>query len=122
MFLRKLIFDTAANTDEVGELEETLKWGGPSYLTPETKSGSTVRINWKEDLGDSYAIYFKCTSLLVPTFKELYPTTFEYDGNRAIIFQLQEKVPVKELAHCIKLALTYHRVKKKMKNGEIDEL
>ena len=37
MFLRQLIFETAAATEVVGELEETLKWGEPSYLTPKTK-------------------------------------------------------------------------------------
>jgi hypothetical protein len=41
--LRRLILDTARNTKGVGALEETLKWGQPSYLTPETKSGSTIR-------------------------------------------------------------------------------
>ncbi|MGI9414318.1 MAG: hypothetical protein ACR2PM_11650 [Hyphomicrobiales bacterium] len=31
--LRGLILDTAARTEGVGALEETLKWGQPSYLT-----------------------------------------------------------------------------------------
>ena len=31
--LRELIFATAAATEGVGELEETLKWGEPAYLT-----------------------------------------------------------------------------------------
>jgi hypothetical protein len=43
--LRRLILDTARTTSGVGALEETLKWGQPSYLTPETKSGSTIRID-----------------------------------------------------------------------------
>jgi hypothetical protein len=73
MFLRSMIFDTAEKIEGVGKLHETLKWGEPSYLTPETKSGSTVRINWKEPMGNSYAIYFKCTTSLVLRFKELYP-------------------------------------------------
>ena len=47
LFLRQLILETAAITEGVGQLEETLKWGEPSYLTPTTKSGSTVRIAWK---------------------------------------------------------------------------
>ena len=107
MFLRQLIFDTAAKTKGVGELEETLKWGEPSYLTSETKSGSTVRINWKESLGNNYAIYFKCTTNLVSTFKKFYPE-LTYEKNRAIHFRLDEKLPVKKLSHCIGLALTYH--------------
>ena len=49
--LRGLIFETAAATEGIGEFEETLKWDEPSCLTPETKSGSTVRIDWKEKKG-----------------------------------------------------------------------
>src|SRR4051812_46514895 len=43
--LRRLILDTANATKGVGALEETLKWGQPSYLTAATKSGSTIRID-----------------------------------------------------------------------------
>lgn len=43
--LRRLIIDTARTTKGVGALQETLKWGQPSYLTAETKSGSTIRID-----------------------------------------------------------------------------
>lgn len=116
MFLRRLIFETAATTEGVGELEETLKWGEPSYLTPQTKSGSTVRINWKESLGDRYAIYFKCTTPLVSTFKEMYPTEFNYEKNRAILLNVNDDVPIEKLKNCIEMALTYHRIKNKLKN------
>ena len=44
MALRDLVLDTAARTTGVGRLTETLKWGQPSYLTEETRSGTTVRI------------------------------------------------------------------------------
>ena len=33
MILRELIFYTAGTTEGVGELQETLKWGEPAYLT-----------------------------------------------------------------------------------------
>ena len=39
MFLRQLIFDVASRIDGVGELEETLKWGQPSYLRRRPKAG-----------------------------------------------------------------------------------
>ncbi len=42
--LRALIFETAAQTRGVGQLNETLKWGQPAYLTPVSKSGSTIRL------------------------------------------------------------------------------
>lgn len=112
MFLRELIFDTANQIEEVGELEETLKWGEPSYLTSKTKSGSTVRIAWKESQKDYYSIFFKCTANLVPAFREKYPNRFNFGGNRSIDFHINDKVPVKELKRCIALALTYHLNKK----------
>ena len=60
MLLRTLIFDVASDTDSVGELTETLKWGQPSYLTEKTKSGSTIRIGREKKTDGDYAIYFKC--------------------------------------------------------------
>ena len=112
LFLRQIILETAHETEGVGAIEETLKWGEPSYLTPETKSGSTVRIDWKPDQEEQYAIYFKCTANLVVAFRERYPKTFRYGGDRSILFNLEDDVPVEELKSCIALALTYHRNKK----------
>lgn len=110
MVLRQFILECAASMD-VGEIEETLKWGEPSYLTPKTKSGSTIRIDWKKAHPGQYAIYFKCTANLVPIFRDKYAHCFKFEGNRSIVFQLDEDVPPKELMTCIALALTYHRNK-----------
>lgn len=106
--LRDLVLETAAGIEGINKLEETLKWGEPSYLT---KYGSTIRMDWKEKNPDQFAIYFKCTSKLVPTFKTIYGDKFNFEGNRAIVFKLQDKLPKAELKHCIALALTYHNVK-----------
>ena len=108
IYLRKLILSTALEIDELYILEETLKWGEPSYLT---KHGSTIRIDWKEKSPEQYAVYFKCTSKLVPTFKTVYKDKFEFENNRAIVFKLDMKIPEIELRHCIKMALTYHKIK-----------
>ena len=108
MRLRQLVLDTASETERVNALEETLKWGEPSYLT---KGGSTIRMDWKERVPDQYAMYFNCNSSLVDTFKEVYGDVFTFEGNRAIVFGDTEVLPVNELKHCISLALTYHRVK-----------
>jgi len=105
--LRGLILESATELEEVNSLEETLKWGEPSYLT---KTGSTIRIDWKEKAPEKYAVYFKCTSKLIPTFKELFGDIFSYEGNRAIVFRLDEEIP-RELKTCIKSALLYHKVK-----------
>ena len=57
-----------ATVEGVGPLTETLKWGQPSYLTQESGSGSTVRID-RLKKGDGYAIYFHCQSGLVDEFR-----------------------------------------------------
>ncbi|MEL6634951.1 MAG: DUF1801 domain-containing protein [Bacteroidota bacterium] len=106
--LRSLILTVAEETEGISQLEETLKWGEPSYLV---KKGSTLRIDWKPAQPAQYAMYVKCTSLLMPTFRELYGDLFHFEGNRAIIFQQEDALPLPELTHCIQLALTYHRVK-----------
>ncbi len=111
--LRRLIFDTAKATNGVGRLQETLKWGQPSYLTAETKSGSTIRIDRVKSAANQYAIYFHCQTDLVATFRELYPSELRYGGNRSILLEAAEELPALALRHCVALALTYHLNKRR---------
>ena len=113
MALRELLLDTAAKTAGVGRLTETLKWGQPSYLTSETRSGSTIRIDRLKTDAASYAVFFHCQTDLVETFRELYPTELRYGGNRRILLNAEEEVPEAALRHCVALALTYHSRKRK---------
>lgn len=106
--LRELVIKTANEIDEITHIEETLKWGEPSYLT---KKGSTLRMDWKPKTPQQYAMYFKCTSRLVETFKAVFNDSFNYEGNRAIVFQMEEDIPKDKLKECIKATLTYHSVK-----------
>jgi hypothetical protein len=103
--LRQTIYDVAAATPGVGDLDETLKWGEPAYLTP-SGAGSTIRLGWKAKLPDEVAMYFICTTGLVDRFRELYPRDFRFGGNRALLFGLEGETPEKALRHCIALALT----------------
>ena len=108
LYLRNLVINVASEIDGLEKLEETLKWGEPSYLT---KKGSTVRMDWKAKTPNQFAIYFKCTSKLVPTFKTIYKDKFNFEGNRAIVFKLNDTIPETELKQCISMALRYHSVK-----------
>jgi hypothetical protein len=110
--LRRLIFDTARSTTGVGALQETLKWGQPSYLTSATKSGSTIRIDQVKSAANQYAVYFHCQTDLVETFRELYPE-LSYGGNRSILLNAEDDIPEPALRHCVGLALTYHLSKRK---------
>lgn len=105
LFLRQLILDQASDENKI---EETLKWGEPSYLM---EGGSTVRIDWKHTSPEQYAMYFNCQTKLVDTFKELYRFNFKFEKNRAIIFNVNEEIAVEELEHCVYLSLNYHKIK-----------
>jgi Domain of unknown function (DU1801) len=105
--LRKLIHDTARNTEGVGPLEEALKWGQVSFLTTESKSGSTIRIDRVKGGDNQVAVFFHCQTNLVETFRERYPE-LSYSGNRAILLDAKKKLPEAKLRHCVALALTYH--------------
>ena len=105
--LRELVFRTAAATPGVGVIEETLKWGEPAYVTP-NKAGSTVRIDWKSKEPGHYAMYFHCRTGLVETFRSLFPQDFKFDGNRALVFAIDDRVPIDALAWCVAASLTHH--------------
>ena len=113
--VRDLILDVAASIECVGELEETLKWGEPSYLTSQSKSGTTIRIDWKPKNPDFYGIYVNCQTDLVKRFRREYSDTFQFEGDRAILIPVTEPLPIEQLSKCIAAALTYHRDKKRQK-------
>jgi hypothetical protein len=110
--LRRLIFDTAQSTPGVGALEETLKWGQPSYLTP-SGSGSTIRIDRIKQDDTRYALFVYCQTDLVPTFRTLYSNELHLEGTRSVIFECDAPLPRAVLGHCIALALTYHARKRR---------
>ncbi len=105
--LRQIIFETASEIGIV-DLEEALKWGEPSYIT---KKGSTLRIAWRKSFPNEYGIFFHCKTTLIDTFKEIYGDQFRFEGNRAILFDVNDAIPVDALKHCIALSLTYHKIK-----------
>ena len=110
--LRALILAVAAHTQGVGALQETLKWGEPAYVTHASKSGSTVRIAWKKARPTQYGMYFNCQTTLVDSFKMMFPTAFKFEGNRALVFDVIDDVPVDALRICVEMALTYHSQKR----------
>lgn len=114
MTLRKLIFEVASENDEIGELEETLKWGQPSYLTPVTRSGTTIRIDQVKNQPSQYAIYVNCQTTLVDLFRQRFPD-FTYEGDRAVLFELNDDLPLDDIKECIYMTLTYHLRKQQAK-------
>lgn len=116
--IRTLIFDVAKE-DNINDITETLKWNEPSYLT---KKGSTLRFDWKPKYPQQYCLFFNCKTTLIETIKTLYGETFVYQGNRALVFQLTDELPLTELKHCISLSLRYHSIKQLPLLGSIRPL
>lgn len=108
--LRALVLATAKSHPEVGEIEETLKWGEPAYVT-RSGAGSTVRMDWKARAPQQVAMYFNCQTNLVESFRTMFPNDFRFEGNRALVFGLDERLPLDALAVCVGASLTYHLAK-----------
>ncbi len=106
--LRTLILETASDTPGVEALSETLKWGQPSYLAVD---GSPIRLGCVKSNPRQYAMYFHCQTLLIETFREVYGDRFTFEGKRAILFDVDERIDMNALKHCISLALRYHKLK-----------
>ncbi len=119
MALREQVFRVAKSTAGVGEIEETLKWGEPAYVT-KNGAGSTVRMDWKPKAPGQCAMYFHCQTNLVETFRTLFPTDFAFEGNRAIVFPIGEAVAEDALSVCIAASLTYHLQKSKPRGAKRD--
>jgi Domain of unknown function (DU1801) len=116
--LREMIFDVARDTPGVGPLTEALRWEQPSYLTLETGSGLTIRLDEVRGAPGQIALYFHCQSGLIETFKELYGEHFAFVGQRSIVFDKPPQLPNTMLAHCVALAFTHH-LRKKTRHGGV---
>ncbi|GGD62860.1 DUF1801 domain-containing protein [Lacimicrobium alkaliphilum] len=105
--VRHLIF-AIAEENELGAVEETLKWGEASYLV---KGGTTIRMDWKPKDPAVIKVYFHCQTRLIETFREIYRDEFEYEGKRAIVVPLDAAIKESPLGHCLQMALKYHSLK-----------
>ena len=102
--LRDLIFDIA-ETLPVGRIDETLKWGQPSYATPDTRAGTPIRLG-VTSAGD-LAVLTHCQTTVMSDFRALAPPAFRFDGNRALHLDPNAPLPINEIAPLIRAALTY---------------
>lgn len=109
--IREIIFGVAAETEGIGPLTETLKWGEPAYLTAASKSGTTIRLGTTKSAPEECAVLFNCKTTLVETFRTQFPDDFAFEGNRALLMPLTRALPHEPLKLCLRAALTYHRRK-----------
>ncbi|PJZ46968.1 DUF1801 domain-containing protein [Leptospira brenneri] len=108
MEIRTWIYELSESDDRIGELEECLKWGEPSFLTPKTKSGSTIRIGKVDN--SEFALYFNCKTSIAKEIALEFPE-LKCDGKRALYFEAKKKLPKAKVIICLKKALLYHQRK-----------
>jgi hypothetical protein len=109
MAVRAMIFDIAATLPvdlNVSRVEETTKWGQPSYATPDTKSATPIRLRLSK-AGDP-AIFTHCQSTVMRDFRHLASPYLKFDGNRAVYLPIDHPPKLVEFAPLIRAALTYH--------------
>ena len=110
--LRELIYQIASDDPQIGKIEETLKWGQPAYLTSQSGSGTTIRIDWRETQPQELVMFLNCRTSLVDTYRSIFPDIFRYEGSRALVIGKADRIDRGEkkeaLSHCIRMALRYH--------------
>lgn len=109
--IRDLIFATAEETDGVGPLTETLKWGEPAYLTEKSGSGTTIRLGISKSAPDDCAVFVNCKTTLIATFRAHFADDFSFQGQRALIVPVDGALHREPLSLCLRAALTYHQQK-----------
>lgn len=107
--LRDTIRSVAEHLDLGGEVVETLKWGQPSWLPPKRGVGTTVRVAVHDDA--TIGLYVPCSTTLIGQFRITFGEQLTYSGDRAVLFDVNEPLPLDTVRHCVRTALTYHRDK-----------
>jgi hypothetical protein len=105
---RDLVLSVADTIEVLKWIEESVKWGELSFRS---NIGSPFRFGWNPKSETQFGIYFICTTILVETYKKLYPDFFQFVGNRGLIFQTEDAFPMEPLSHCILMALRYKKVR-----------
>src|SRR5688572_15773863 len=103
--VRDLIFAVAAETDGVGPLTETLKWGEPAYLTEASKSGTTLRLGVSRSAPEQCAVFVNCQTTLIDAFRAHFADDFTFEGQRALIIPATSPLRPEPLALCLRAAL-----------------
>ena len=107
--LRDIIRAAAAASD-TAPLEETLKWGQPSFAPPK-RTGTPIRLSWSAKSPDRVEMLVHCQTSLVEAWRHRFGDLFAYDGTRAVHIPLGQPLPEEALHIMAVMALTYHQRK-----------
>ena len=105
--IRELIYATAEETG-AGRIEESLKWGQPSFSNG--RAGTPVRLGYKAGETLPVRVHVHCGTDLVDQYRSRFGG-LAFEGNRGICLSDTAPLPEDTLKTCIALALSYHQRK-----------
>ncbi|MGH1463908.1 MAG: DUF1801 domain-containing protein [Cognatishimia sp.] len=104
--LRDLILTEAQNLPQIGQVQEVLRWGQPSFITPKVKAATPLRLGTHK--ASSFALFAHCQSSVISDYGLRFPGWDRLDGNRAVLFDDISDIEPFRLGTLIRHALTYH--------------
>lgn len=104
--LRDMVFDIATDDPRIGPVMETLRWRQPAYLTPVSKSGTTLRLGLAKT--GEMALFVHCRTCLISDYKAAFPGRDRIEGTRAVLFDTPDSIDPMRHGWLIRRALTYH--------------
>ena len=63
-----------------------------------------IRIHHYPNKPFDFALYFLCNTTLVDTFRQTFPDSFQFGGNRSLEFFIDKPLPLKKL----RIVFIYH--------------
>ncbi|WP_299419338.1 DUF1801 domain-containing protein [uncultured Shimia sp.] len=104
------IIRAAAEATDTAPLEESLKWGQPSFA-PSKRMGTPIRLSWSHKSPERAEMLVHCQTTLVDAWRHRFGDLFDYDGTRAVHIDLAAHLPEEALHIMAVMALTYHKTK-----------
>ncbi len=107
--IRRAIFHAASRIEDVNGIEESLKWGQPSYRGTGTRFGTALRLGCEGQQVPRAAVYVHCGTSLIEDLKATRGLTLETKGNRAILLAAGSAGPDDDIRAVIEAALIYRK-------------
>ncbi|MEP5732549.1 MAG: hypothetical protein ABJL67_24625 [Sulfitobacter sp.] len=112
VWICRTLFHQISTERDIGPLDETLKWGQPSWRPVRPRTGSTLRMGWRQADADHLAFFVDCKTNLAAQMQDIYPDVFQNDGKRALLLPLSRPFAEQAVAHLAELTFTYHQRKR----------
>ena len=104
----RAIFHDVAGAAGIGDLDESLKWGQPSWRPIKPRTGSTLRVSWDSGDPDHLPLFVDCKTDLASRMQSLYPDLPQNDGRRRLAVDLTQPLPEQAIAHLAQMTFCYH--------------